>query len=273
MFLEALLNEIKSFLYIISGRRPFSKGFTAYKEKTLKQILSDSSFNINNIKPGYGFRLDERIVEYPWLLSRLPVERGRLLDAGSVLNFDFILSHPSLTTKKIFVSTLAPEKNCFWQRQISYLYEDLRETCYRDNYFDWIVSLSTLEHIGMDNTIFYTNHHSQKENRVNDYLITVQELHRILKPGGTLYLSFPFGRYKNHGWLQVFDTLMIEAILNTFSPSSFSENHFIYQAEGWTISSREISKNAIYFDWHHRQNYDTNFVVAAQAVVCLEMVK
>lgn len=273
MFIENFLNKIKIFLYIIGGRKPFSKGFTAYKEKTLKQILSESNFNIHQIKPGYGFRLDERIIEYPWLFSRLPLQEGKLLDAGSVLNFDFILSHPCLTSKKIFISTLAAEENYFGDREISYVYEDLRATCYQNDYFDWIVSLSTLEHIGLDNTIFYTDNFSGKENKIDDYLLVVKELYRILKPGGILYLSLPFGKYKNHGWLHVFNSQMLDSILNVFSPVSFTEDHFIYQSEGWTISSRENSKNAIYFDWHHHQNYGNNFAVAAEAVVCLEMVK
>ena len=39
----------------------------------------------------YGFRVDERVVEYPWLFSRFFAGEGTLLDAGSTLNFDYLL--------------------------------------------------------------------------------------------------------------------------------------------------------------------------------------
>ena len=38
---------------------------------------------------GYGIGLDERVIEYPWLLAK--GIQGRVLDAGSILNHDHIL--------------------------------------------------------------------------------------------------------------------------------------------------------------------------------------
>jgi ubiquinone/menaquinone biosynthesis C-methylase UbiE len=42
------------------------------------------------------------------------------------------------------------------QNNISYVYGDLRNTILKDQCFDEIVCISTLEHIGMDNTMLYT---------------------------------------------------------------------------------------------------------------------
>jgi hypothetical protein len=189
------------------------------------------------------------------------------------LNFDFILSQPSLRSKRIFISTLAPESNCFWHKGVSYVYEDLRATCYREDYFDWIVSLSTIEHIGMDNTVFYTTDVSKKENTPDAYLSVIQEYHRILKAGGVLFLSVPFGRYKNHGWFQVFESAMVDHAIGAFSPSSVFESHFRYEPEGWVVSSREGSKDATCFDIHQQKVYDKDFAAFSRGVVCLEMVK
>jgi len=189
------------------------------------------------------------------------------------LNFDYILSHTKLAGKKIIISTLAPESFCYWQMGVSYIFEDLRETCYRDNYFDWVVSLSTIEHIGMDNTKLYTSDSSKKENALNDYVMVIKEFRRILKPGGTLYLSFPFGRYKNHGWYQVFDSSMVDRVIQAFSPKKLIEAHFRYEPDGWHRSSREESKDATSFDIHAQKSYDPDYAAADRAVVCLEMVK
>ena len=59
----------------------------AIRRAIAQGVLSDGALPV-----GHGFRLDERIVEYPWLFSRLPSGAGNLLDAGSVLNYEFLLS-------------------------------------------------------------------------------------------------------------------------------------------------------------------------------------
>ena len=82
---------------------------------------------------------------------------------------------------------------------VSYVFEDLRETCYRDAYFNWIVCISTLEHVGLDNTRFYTSDLRRKEVSPGDHLRVASELRRVLRPGGVLYLSVPFGLSRNHG--------------------------------------------------------------------------
>lgn len=265
--------EIASLLFVINGKKPWGIGYDGYKKKKITYILKSGDFNTNELPKGYGSRVDERIVEYPWLLSRLPSKKGILLDAGSVLNYDFILQQNNIRTKKIFISTLAPESRCFWRKGISYVYEDLRETCYKDNYFDWIVCLSTIEHIGLDNTMLYTSDNSKQENNQGSYLLVIRNLYRILKPGGILYVSLPFGQKKNHGWLQVFDSEMVDNFIREFSPTSIIEHHFKYESGGWQVSSRKKDENAIYFDIHNQKSYDIDYAAAARAIVCLELEK
>src|SRR5208337_3431860 len=101
----------------------------------------------------------------------------------------------------------------------------------------------------------------------------IKEFYRILKPGGILYLTLPFGKKQNLLWLQLFDGLMIDEIISTFNPSSVIENYFKYQPDGWETSSRELSKDATYFDIHQKSEYDSDFAAAARGIVCLEMKK
>jgi len=272
-FLEKLSQVVSYPLFILNGKKPWSKGYLVYKRIEIANALARQDFDPKHLRPGYGYRLDERIIEYPWLVSRLPLGVGRLLDAGSVMNFDYILAQNVFEAKRLFISTLAPEANCFWKKGVSYIYEDLRETCYRDDYFNWIACLSTLEHIGMDNTLLYTTDASKKELQVDDHLRVIKEFRRILRPGGTVYLSFPFGEYRNHGWYQVFDAPRLDRIIETFAPASVTENHFKYEPDGWRASSREESKHATTFDIHARKTYDEDFAAASRAIVCLEMVK
>ena len=269
-----LIDLIKYCVFIAGQKKPITTGYGIYKEKEILKILHNKDFNTDNLKPGYGYRLDERVIEYPWLFSRLPTTGGNLLDAGSALNLKYILEQDGLSSSKnIFISTLFPEELCFWKDKICYVYEDFRNSCFRDNYFDWVVSLSVIEHIGMDNTKFYTNDTLKKENQKYSFLSVINELNRILKPGGTLFLTVPFGKYHNHGWLQVFDSKMLDQLLETFSPSSFVENHFRYATGGWHISSREESSECTYFDYYENKKYDEDFAAAARGIACLELVK
>ena len=268
-----ILQKVNLILFVLNGKKPWTRGYYEYKVHHIKNVLSRDYFNLNKLPGGYGFRIDERIIEYPWLFSRLPENSGILLDAGSVLNFDYILSHNSLKSKKIFISTLAPEGQCYWDKGISYIYDDLRETCFRDNYFDWIASLSTIEHIGMDNTFLYTDDILKKENKPSLYLLAIQEYYRILKPGGILYLSFPYGKYKNHNWFQVFDSEMVDTLINRFSPGSIKEYYFKYEPDGWCISSREEAGESTCFDINRQKNYDDDYAAFSRAIACLEMIK
>jgi len=268
--LEASLDGLKSRIFLMHGRRPYARGYGSYVRTRLRDHLN-RAFPDGSLPEAWGLWFDERVVEYPWFFSRLPSGPGKLLDAGSVLNHGPILSHQRLTNKTIFISTLAPESENFCDRGISYVYEDLRESCYRDRYFDWIVSISTLEHVGMNNAI-YTRDRSKNESDPESHLKALSELYRVLKIGGALYLTLPFGRSENHGWLQIFDSDMVQSVINLFRPVSSQETYFRYTSGGWQYSSATACRNARYFDPSKGGTITTDFA-AAEAVVCLELVK
>jgi Methyltransferase domain len=269
--LGSKLRQLKAGVFLACGRRPYARGYLSYRQIRLQQYLS-RSFPQDRLPQGWGLWLDERAVEYPWFLSRLPRTPGRLLDAGSILNYDYILRHEALANKTIFISTLAPESESYYERGISYVFEDLRDSCYRDNYFDWIVSISTLEHVGMDNTLLYTNDRSKNESDCDSHLKALSELRRMLKRGGVLYITLPFGRAQSHGWLQIFDSQMVTRLLDVFQPVSSQKTYFRYTRTGWQISSAEECRDASYFDVWAPGAARTDFA-AAEAVACLEVVK
>jgi SAM-dependent methyltransferase len=267
---QAIARRLKAQFFCWYGRRPYARGYASYRRIKLEEYVARPMPN-GVLPEGWGLWLDERAVEYPWFFSRLPRVAGNLLDAGSVLNHDYVLSHRALVNKKLSIFTLASEGVNFCHRGISYVYGDLRDTCYRNNFFDWIVSISTLEHVGMDNSS-YTRDKGTRETDSHSYLRAVAELHRILKRDGILYLTVPFGSAQNHGWLQVFDSRMIENILEAFRPSSVRESYFRYSSTGWQISSAALCSTARYFDILSTASPNTEFA-AAEAVVCLEMTK
>lgn len=256
----------------------------AYKERFIADALGDPGLlerfaRGEHLPPRYGEFLDERVIEYPWLVSRLDGSRSRLLDAGSSLNHSFLLSNPRLAGKKIAIVTLAPEPRCFWRSGVSYMFEDLRALPLASESFDEVVSISTIEHVGMNNTM-YTNDPAHGEKRPGDALKALAELRRVLRPGGKLYLTVPFGKPMDGGWFRQFDAPALEELVAAFQPARSTFTFFRY-AGGWDVSSREECGDAVGFDIHatrfmnprSTQGYDADFAAASRAIAAGELWK
>ena len=150
----------------------------------------------------------------------------------------------------------------------------MRNSCFKDEYFDFIICLSVIEHIGMDNTILYTDEKKKQENKNKDYLIFIKEMHRILKDGGILYLSIPYGKNVDHEWLQIFDDSMINSLLIEFKPIKVVENIFTYNKNGWIKSNRSNASQSEYYDYR-KQNTKLSLsrAISAESVILLELHK
>lgn len=255
------------------GYKPWTPGYERYKWEKINQVLANNNFYQVIGTERYGYRIDERIVEYPWLLSKLAEGSLTMLDAGSALNYWHIVNHPKIRDKKLFISTLAPEGNAFWNMGISYVFEDIRQTCFREEMFDCIACISTIEHVGMDNTFLYTEDRRQAEKSESGHLEFLDILRSRLKTGGKLFLSFPFGLKRDHGWFQVFDATMVSRIIDRFQPSHHSEEIFQYSGDRWHVSTREAAKNATCFDINVQKDYDSDFAAFSRGIACLELVK
>ena len=101
--------------YLSSGRIPWSKGYKPYRMAQLQQVVKDSEIleafrALRPLPPGYATALDERLIEYPWVVSRLTEGEGKLFDAGLTLNFPYLLELPQIVGKKTTILTLAPER-------------------------------------------------------------------------------------------------------------------------------------------------------------------
>lgn len=257
--------------FLQNGRIPWTPGYERHKWNSITQVLAAGDFIDRLGREGFGERLDERIVEYPWLFSRLPRGPLTMLDAGSALNHAPLLDRPELGEKKLVISTLAPEANAFWNRGISYLYEDLRKTVLRDAAFDVVACISTLEHVGLDNTELYTNDPAQAQSAPESHLDLVDVLRRLVKPGGVVFISVPYGRAVNHGWFQVFDQPMIEALIARFGPSRHTATVFQYADARWRPSDFVAAGEATCFDASKRRDFDPDYAAFSRAVACLEL--
>lgn len=212
----------------------------------------------------YGVGFDERCVEFPWLLSHLGSAEERLLDAGSTLNHEYVLAHDSFRDKSLHIMTLAPEYNCFWQRGISYIFSDLRDIPIRDSFYDTIACISVLEHVGLDNTV-YSSDELHNQNATDDFIKVMRELRRVLKPGGQLLLTVPFGTYQHLGWMQQFDRDLLSCAIAAFGAAHTSvEEFYRYHPDGWGKVEAEDCKDC---------RYAERTASAANAVACIRLTR
>jgi SAM-dependent methyltransferase len=271
--------------YLCNGRRPWSRGYGSYKEEYIRRCLHDAALLENleaesDLPASYGEFLDERVVEYPWLYARMRPFSGRLLDAGSALNHSFALEHPRLKSKELTIVTLAPESCCFWQHRISYVFADMRDLPFRDGYFDEVVSISTIEHIGKDNVI-YTGDRAFRQNNNRDFLLAVRELKRVCKPGGKVYITVPYGQFTDFGWYQQFDRALVDELIAAFSPARIRETYFAYENGGWRRTRKDACGHLQGFDIHvtrymnpqASRDYDADFAAASRGIAALELWK
>ena len=282
--------------YLQGDRSPWSLGYGIYKQDLICQALQDdllmAQFKKGEILPdGYGIGVDERCVEYPWLFSQLPIAEAKLLDAGSILNHAFLLDQPILQNKDLHILTLAPESNCFWERGISYLFGDLRNIPLKSNFYDLVICLSTLEHIGCDNRLYTKSLTGIIDKAINEaeeihsFSLAVRELHRVLKPGGSLFLSVPFGKYQYFGGFQQFNSAYLEKTIAAFQPALSVESTFYrYNSTGWQIASEADCKDCEYVEWIGQASRSINQTLtpsqlepdnaaAARGVACLHLIK
>lgn len=274
--------------FAAGGSVPWSPGYRQAKEELIEASLGDTALmaafaNSAPLPGGYGRGFDERSVEYPWLFSHLSNTCGPVLDAGSVFNHAYVLRHLPFEPRNLHILTLAPERECSWQKGISYLFGDLRDIPIRDNYYEHVACISTLEHVGFDNS-GVTGRDTHREHRPEDCFVVMKELHRVLKPGGTLSLTVPYGVPKLYAGFQQFGAASLQRAIDAFGPAASELRHFFrYRAEGWAVAPQAACDDAVFVEWILKVwrgemtfadvTVDPDRAAAARAVACVRLRK
>ena len=213
--------------------------------------------NDDSLPEGFGRGFDERTVEYPWLLSRLHTGNELCLDAGSVLNFPELLVHPAVSPHRLHIVTLAPEPHCYWHTGASYFFHDIADLPIKDATYGAIVCLSTLEHVGCDNS----QYGAQGLAGSGGASAAARELRRVVRSGGKVWFSVPFGGEADLGWLRVIDRDGLAAILDAFRPSEISIRYYRYFGHWRRVDERDCLD----------AGFGSRGCVAAEAVACVEL--
>ena len=271
--------------YIKGGSKPWSPGYGPARTAFLRNILQDKAlldcFRNKKLLPlKYGKGFDERCVEIPWLAVQLENRAVRILDAGSALNHDYILNYIISGETAVHIMTLAPENNRCHDKNVSYLFGDLREIPTQDKYYDFIACVSTLEHIGMNNVLFTDDVKFHEQNH-DDFKLVMKELRRVLVDGGVLCLTVPYGVYQVFGGFQQFDRKLLNSAIESFGfTSAVDETFFRYTKEGWQVATPEECANCEYVSWLDWTKgipapvpVEPDLAAAARAVACIKLIK
>lgn len=211
------------------------------------QALYDRNKHIRAIMKKLGFSRpmdllleSPRIVEYPWVLRNIPSE-GRILDIGSTgSQLPLMLAGLgyevwTIDIRKYEYEGIINDLNC--------IVGDIRETNFQDSFFDIVLAVSTIEHIGLGRYGDITD----KEGDVN----TMKEIKRIMTNEGILLMTLPFGIKSISKLHRVYDQNSLIVLLEDFNVEKIE--YFQKTDLFWIKSSKEqvsdvdssISENAI----------------------------
>lgn len=168
----------------------------------------------------------------------------------------------------------------FQQRGISHIFHDLRDIPVRSEFHDEVVCLSTLEHVGFDNRICIVGER-YREQRHSDFVVAMAEMNRAPKPGGRLWMTVPFGKYRHYTAFQQFDEALRCRAIHAFGKADqVRQAYFRYTADGWQAASQDECAASEYVEWVARSwdgLPDSPPVepdrAAARAVAYVELVK
>jgi O-antigen chain-terminating methyltransferase len=199
----------------------------------------------------FGAGDTERCIEIPWAISCYGGEE-RVLDVGYAnaenryLKELLSLSVPELYGLDVVskdVDGIIPIKG------------DIRRTSFPDNFFDLILCISTIEHIGKDNSIYFEDYNNADAR--GDYN-AIKEMRRITKKGGRIVLTVPYGKLHDYGWFTHYDDRRWNDLIRFSGCRRLREDFFIYD-DGWYKTDKASLKTVLYND---------NDAPAAAGLVC-----
>ncbi len=277
---KVLSEQEKIAQYKSFGSIPWSEGYIECKWELINKSINDNEilnqFSTEILPYGYGKSIDERVIEYPWLISHLQNGKSNFLDAGSTFNFKTLLEHPVLNEKDIYIYTYFPEQNNFLDKRVSYIYGDLRSLPFKDEFFETVVCHSTLEHIDMDNSMYgYTLEQSNNKNKKSyEYLKVINELVRVTQTGGKILLTFPYGIFENHGFFQQFDAEMVDKIeIGIQSLAEVRKSFAKYEETGWIFTSQTECNDAVSYNPHTGKGKGLDNAAHSRSICFMEIVK
>jgi len=115
-----------------------------------------------------------------------------------------------------------------------------------DESFDLVWCISALEHIGMDNSAY------TKEFKVGQEMMAkaLREMFRVVRRGGSILVTVPFGKHEDHGWFINFGQQDWVRLLDNVRADCRIHEHFFRHTfgQGWTGAPARELEHVGYYD-------------------------
>lgn len=214
-------------------RGPLTRAAKDVRDRRIADVMARGGlpFDGSGEQGRFGLGLDERVVEMPLALAAAALDRpGEVLDAGSALNLSLVRAIAGRPRARVTHVTLPGSNEPVLEGHEGHFVHalgDLRALPFRDAAFARVVCVSTLEHVAMDTTRF-----GAPLRPGGGAADAVAELVRVLAPGGTLFMTVPYGRAADHGWFRVFDRAGLDLLLQPAARAAKTLRFFYYDG-GW----------------------------------------
>jgi len=196
------------------------------RNKHIRSIMKKSGFS----RPMDLLLESTRIVEYPWVLRNIP-SKGRILDVGSTgSQLPLMLAGLgyevwTIDVRKYEYDGIINNLNC--------IVGDIMETNFQDSFFDIVLAISTIEHIGLGRYGDLIDSEGDRN--------SIEEIRRIILNGGVFLMTVPFGRPFLSRRCRIYNNDSLLALLRNFQIESIE--YFLKTNNFWVKSTIDQVKN------------------------------
>jgi O-antigen chain-terminating methyltransferase len=189
---------------------------------------------------------DERAIEIPWVLARYAGE-SRVLDIGTAFaEPQYVEGLRELGAGELVTVDLAEPADVL---------ADVRELPFPEEHFDFVLCVSTLEHIGRDNSTYAVE--ATRDDQGDE--AALRELRRVLARDGRLLVTVPTGVHDDQGWQVQREPLAWIALFERCGFLVYEDELYVRGADGWQTATLAQARDA---------RYGTD---GAGAVLCAEL--
>jgi len=226
---QRVLEGVRNTLRLLSPSVRAERAYTRDREALIARASAHAAAGSAWLEFHHGRGIDERVVEYPWMFARLG-NGATLLDVGSTLNHEPVIALVmSRYRRLVHLNPYRDDDHRSAAAGVRYVRADARRPALRGP-FTMVTCLSTLEHVGCDNTR-YGGAPAEADGGLAR-AAAMRAIRSLLAPGGRLLLTVPFGRAENHGWFVQLDRAMLDDAIAAFNPAASTVTFFLH-AEGW----------------------------------------